>query len=249
MTQPMEFIWKTLQKEGDGSHIQYKPQDVDFLWHSGFVDTEQWSLEQWHDALIPFRQKDGNYRLTFDEFLTLEPYRYSGPIHVPFDALTIKEGKYTDEGLQKLIDASIAPSVSLNANDLGTAMTAIKEKFRQADHLILIQMPAKVEIAQLIEAHPSPRRMRELTFDAVLQEAGAIEETKEKIDALAPVATSEQRAAIEKSIFSELPVSKLEAESKRYQAVTKAKEHQQAESSASDFSLKDIKRSKKGFRG
>lgn len=71
---PMEHIYVRVPKTRDGL-ICYAPTDVSYLYREGFVDQEEWSLEDWQDAMEPFRQSNNVYLLDHDDFLTLRPYR------------------------------------------------------------------------------------------------------------------------------------------------------------------------------
>src|SRR3989338_2334663 len=123
----MELIWNSLEnKEGDS--VRFVREDIATLWDYGFVDTKKYSKESWIDIFDSYKQPDGTYRFTQEEFATLEKYRYQGPIKIPFDPTLINEGKYTEEGFWELVDLSIAPSCSLAKRELQKNVEEVKKK-------------------------------------------------------------------------------------------------------------------------
>ncbi|MDP2599247.1 MAG: hypothetical protein Q8P84_00740 [Deltaproteobacteria bacterium] len=244
----MEFIWATVDKGPDGC-VHYPLEFVDFLMDFGFVDTKKYSKEAWRAAFEPFKQPDGHFKLSRDEFLTLAKYRYAGEVKIPFDPMRINEGKYTDEGFGQLLNESIAPSCGLEAPTLNKFVEELKKEFRQPDDLILIKTEAKQKIKKLLEENPSPLRRLEIMFDNLLKKEGFKKEAKETVQKVSAAATPEQLAALQTSTFTEGPASFSEAEAKRLKNMTKAVTPDAPSPTAAGESLKDIKRSKKGLRG
>lgn len=244
----MDYLWDQLEKTKDGKHIRYTLLDIEMLWKMGFVDTERFSMEEWKQALEPFRQADGSFILDKPRFLALDHYRYKGEIHIPFDAMRINEGLYTDEGLQQLVDSSIAPSSNMPPEKLEAFFEALKETFRTPDGLIRIDVHAKKQIRDIIEKNPSPLRNLEILFDQMLRK-GKDKDISEKIEgAEAEVATA--RAAIEASTFSAAPRTRSEAAAKTLKRIQKAKTAETPETpSEGGVHLKKIRRSRKGMRG
>lgn len=251
----MEYLWGQIEKTPDGKHIRYTLEDIDSLWWMGFVDTERYPLTAWRRVFEPYKREGGVYILNHASFLSLDQYRYKGEIRIPFDAMLINEGKYTDEGLQELFDLSIAPSTRKTPKELQQFIENLKKKHRQPDALIKIDRNAKVEIMELIDQFPSPLRNLEITFDRML-EAGVDQEMAEQLDADESArATSE--AAKQVSQFSSTPTSRAEVQAKRLQDLQKAKEKPAAkpapakktEKKKEGVELKKIKRSRRGMRG
>jgi hypothetical protein len=244
----MEHLWKTLEKTPDGKHIVYSEVDIVHLWLTGFVDTEKVSLEEWKAVFEPLRQADDKFLVSKDNFLALDRYRYKGEIHVPFDAMKINEGKYTDEGLEDLIKASIIPSCGLSREKFREFVDTLKKNFRQPDGLILIKKEAKSRIKTLLDKHPSPLRNLELILDKMLAKRG---EAMEGEIEMAELDAKVIEAAKQASSFSATPMTKVEAKARGLEALTKAK---RAETSAElegkpKTELRKIKRSRKGMRG
>lgn len=242
----MSYLWETMDKTSEGN-IRYALEDVDALWHMGFVDTESITLETWRSVFEPFRQADGTFHVNRDGFLALEKYRYQGEIHVPFDASLINEGRYTDEGLADLFRHSIRPSVNLDNASFNTFLETLKTDCREAGGLIRIGKDAKLRIKQLIDRSPSPLRNLELMFDQMMrsQEATAtVAEFEEALDE-----EGERKQTREGSIFTATPTSRSEAHARELTALTKAKTKSATPTKGKTTELKKIKRSPRGIRG
>ena len=245
----MEFIWDTVERPGDGSEMIYTKDDAEALWELGFVDTGRFPKSDWFQALQPFLEQDGNFHFSKGEFLSLDSHRYQGEIKIPFNALEINEGKYTDEGIQELVDLSVAPSLSLSKSALQKKIDALKQKYRQKDGLILVKMPAKQEIRVWIDADPSPLHRLELLFADFLKQRGFLQESVKEVKAHARVATPQEQARVQASAFSILPSTVVEAKAGEFKKMAKAKTHTDTAEDDSKPKLKKIKRSPKGTRG
>ena len=244
----MEFIWNSLDKIENGQKVRYAAEDAAYLWDYGFVDTGKCSKQDWFQVLVPFRQPDGSYVLSRDEFFTLDRHRYDGPIKIPFDPLKINEGKYTDEGFQELVDGAIAPSCGLSSADIKNKVEALKKEFRQSDGLILIAPPAKIKIKDWIDADPSPTRRREFMFEDFLKSEGLFKQQEAVAQQSSLVATPEQQAAVQASTFSQVPTSRTEENAVAFKAMAQAKPKVATKGPATT-ELKSVKRNKKGLRG
>lgn len=244
----MEHLWGTVEKSPDGNHVTYTELDIESLWWMGFVDAGQFDMGAWKAAFEPFRQPNGTYLLGKDDFFLLDRYRYKGEIHIPFDAMKINEGKYTDEGLDDLIQASIAPSCGLAAPKLREFFDTLKRDFRQADGLILVKAEAKTRIQTLLENNPSPLRNLELLLHQMIESKGADMEgdiDRAELDAAA------MQAAKQASSFSATPTTRSEAKALGLKELTKAKKQHAApkDDGKPKTELKKIRRSRKGMRG
>ncbi len=111
----MEFIWTQVPKEvKDGvEYAVYVETDLPFLYNSGMVDTERFTLDDWKKAFEDARGTDGRYWVNHEKMLSLGHFRFHRVVREPFDPLKIKTGKYTPERLWKLFETSILPSTSL----------------------------------------------------------------------------------------------------------------------------------------
>lgn len=242
----MEAIWQSSEKAEDGC-LYYPIEFIDFLWDHGFVDGQQYPKETWRRAFEPFKQADGNYKISHDEFLTLDKYRYLGEIHIPFDAMRINEGKYTDEGFGELVRDSIGPSCSLAAEPFKKFIEDLKEEYRQADSLILIKPDAKLKIKKLLEDYPSPLHRLELLFDQLLKKTGIEEELATTEKKIARVATPSEQASVQQSTFLSGEATFSELQAKKLKQIAKAKLPEAGPTEGEP--LKKVKRSKKGLRG
>ena len=240
----MDLLWEQIQKDVSGKAI-LTSEDVDSMWNCGIVDAGQFSLEIWRGAFDEHSLPDGTFKLSKKEFLAKEKYRYKGEIMVPFDATMINEGKYTDEGLNELFEASIKPSCSLSPAKLEEFLDDIKNEFRGDENLIKIGADAKVKIRDMIEANPSPLRRLELMFDYLIKQT-----EQEGFENLAPEDVSpEQLVKIQASSFSIQPISEAE---EQWQALTKVEKRVYKTPVAegkTGTTIKKVKRSRKGLRG
>lgn len=244
----MEAIWESSEKGSDDS-LHYPLELLHFLYQSGFIDTHRHSLEEWVQACETFKKNDGDYQFTKAEFLSLEPYRYAGEIKTPFDPMRINEGKYTNEGFQKLIDNSLKPSCSLAATSIDQRLEELKNKFRQPDHLILVGGDFKLAIRRLLEEYPSPLRRLEHLFDAIVKSPTAQKEIAEKQATMRRTATPHQHANIQKSLFIQGTQSIGAIQAQKLRALQQTKSTTSKTDSPQGDPLKTLKRSPKGFRG
>lgn len=244
----MEHLWSTLDKTPDGLHIRYSAMDVEQLWWMGFVDTRRVSIAEWKAAFEPYRQPDGSFILKREEFLSLDACRYKGEIRIPFDPMKINEGKYTDEGLDELVEGSIAPSCGMTREWLKSFTDTLKKDFRQKDGLILIKRQAKERIRALLDEHPSPLRNLEILLDNMIRDRGQ-DITKEVEKAEADIATAE--AARQVSRFASEPASIAEEKAIELRAIEKSRKAQKEAQlkGVPKVELGKIRRLRKGVRG
>lgn len=245
----MENLWHSMPKTDDGEHLKFTAGEVEQLWMLGFVDAERVSLDGWKNIMNEFRQADGFYILSKPEFFSLDQYRYKGEIHVPFDAMVINEGRYTDDGLDDLVSASIAPSCGLPVEKIGEFFTQLKKDFRGPDGLIIIRKPAKERIKALLDAYPSPLRNLELLLDEMFRnrnETGNFSSLPAEPAAQAPLSPK-----VQTSNFTTTPTSKAEARAQELKKLTQSKKTETEEiddDGKPKVMLKNIIRSRRGMR-
>lgn len=244
----MDLIWESVDKAEDGK-VRYPLAFIDFLWDHGFVDTKKYSKPVWRSAFDPFKQGEDLYCLTRDSFLSLDKYRYTGEIRIPFDAMMINEGKYTDEGFAQLVGDAVAPSCTLEPKTLQTFIEELKNEFRQPDGLLLIQIQAKMKIKKLLEEFPSPLRRFEIVFDEMFKAKETAKKVGETAQRGSITATPEQLAQLQTSTFSQGATSVAEEQAHRLRQMTQAKAKMPENHFEGGDPLKKIKRSKKGIRG
>lgn len=246
----IDYIWEQNEKQPDGT-VKYSIYDVNALWELGFVDTKEYPQDVWVAFFDRYKQPDGNYILTKNDFYSLDQYRYKGEIKIPFDALMINEGKYTDEGFQRLIDLSIEPSCGLPVAQFTETIRKFTEKYRGPDGMITIGKNAKIDIKKLLQKYPSPMRRLEIIFDAALTDKVSqwVDQVVQTGHVSATTATKSQLARAQASAFSMLPSSNVEDAGKQLKNLTKSKEKKVAATGDKGVQLKKIKRSRKGVRG
>lgn len=255
----MEIFWQYLQNKPDDNHAIMTDEDIQGMWYCGMVDTKNVSMSDWTHLFDDFQQNDATYLVSREAFLALEKYRYKGEIKIPFDALMINEGKYTDEGLNELFTLSVSPSCCLEPSELHSFLENLKEKYHdEASGLINIRINAKKEIKDLIDEYPSPLRRLELFFDYMIKTKGAtgtttgassvsgVETTSEGVVQITP----EQLAELQSSSFSTKPMGEREIKMQELNRVEKRtpKKTSNIEEKAT-VALKKVKKSHKGMRG
>lgn len=240
----LSYLWEQLPKSPDPDHVTYTAADIDTLWHMGFVDVDQCPLATWRQAFATARQPDGNFRLTREDFLSLDRYRYKGEIYAPFDAELINAGQYTDEGFQELVEQSLVPSCSLSRGALAGLVDGLKAKVRQPNGLLRIEALAKREIARWLKEHPSPLRRLELLFSAMLEaQAAQLGDVGTPPAAKSP----EQIARVEASTFTMLSANDPKDRKHALQGLTKAKQTPPPpEPTGGGTPLKHLRRSRRG---
>jgi hypothetical protein len=244
----MEHLWETLEKSPDGQSIRYSIVDIEQLWVMGFVDTGRVGFAKWKSIFDPYQQANGSFLLGKDDFFSLDAYRYKGEIKIPFDAMRINEGKYTDEGFDELMNMSIAPSCDLPKSDLNDFFAALKKDYREDDGLIAIRKTAKERIKALLRSHPSPLRNLELMLDNML------ETQEDQLEAMvdrseADAATLETARQV--SRFAAKPTNRVEAKADQFKRMAKSKKkaEKSVDNGKDDVELKKVRRSRKGMRG
>lgn len=160
----LSYLWDKLPKSEDGQHIIYTDVDIELLWHTGFIDTALFPLDEWKQAMEPQRNSAGEYHLTRSDFLAIDRYRYKGEIFAPFDARDINEGLYTDEGFQDLLESSIIPECGLAPEAMHEWQEQFRSQARSDDGLLRMDVQAKAQIGKLLQDHPSPLRRLETLF-------------------------------------------------------------------------------------
>ncbi len=249
----MIHLWENMKKTSDGQYAIYSNDDIQQLWTLGFVDTARIDRPTWHQAFSTFKQQENIYHVSLEAFLSLDDYRYKGEIFQPFDAMAINEGKYTEQGFNDLIDASIRPSCNLNASAFNQFSADLMADFQDpSDQLILIKKPAKKRFNDLLYKHPSPLRNLEILINSMIDCLG-IDIASELDDAESAQIASE--TARQMSQFSAVPSNIAEKSAHNFQQLQNVKKEALSESisetekKATSVSLKDIRRMKRGLRG
>lgn len=176
----METIWSRCDKETvlpphlKGEHILYIATDPEYLYLSGFVDVENFSLAEWQKAFEAYKQPNGTYLISKEQFIQLGKYKYSGPVKKPLDAMMIREGWYELTDWHAFCVNSILPSTTLlSVDQLIAAENQLKKNGKIVNNRILVDKAAKLRIKQYLDDYPSPIRRREIAvanaYDALVK--------------------------------------------------------------------------------
>ncbi len=157
----MEYIWDKMKKNKDGT-ITFKDADVAYLYIHGFVDTKKHSLENWQQAFESFKDKDGDFSLSKERFLSLAPFRYNGPVGKIFDASKIREGSWSDEELKLLFEKSISKVSRINEKIFWTYIKKHKKSgSKDKKGNFIMDRNAKSALREFVEQFPSAQRLLE----------------------------------------------------------------------------------------
>jgi hypothetical protein len=177
---PMRSIWEAIaQKSPDGKrYIQWRDRrDIEYLYETGFVDTDKFSMKEWMDSFQDSLQPNASYRVTEDQWFSKRPFRYSGPTHEPFNPLTMREGEWTPEELDDVIDKQFLPSTNLKREHFEKMLQKGREMGRFVNGKYIINKPFKFGLKQLMDTYASPKRRREM----------AVVEARENLNRQKPV--------------------------------------------------------------
>ena len=172
----MERIWEKMKKSTDlppgfsGEYIQYIATDPQYLYEVGFVDTKNFSFEEWEKALEPYKQTDGTYLISKDQFIALGKYKFAGLVKKPLDAMQIKEGWYPLQEWHLFLVRSVIPSLSLPVENMLEAEKQLKDSGQIKKGKILVDKALKLRIKAMLDQFPSPMRQRELGVEKASQE-------------------------------------------------------------------------------
>lgn len=161
---PMLLIWEqTAQVLPDGQkHIVWRDQyDLDYLYMTGFVDTDQFTREQWIEAFQDSLRPDGSYRVTLDQWLAKSHFRFNGLTGKPFDPMQLPERELDLDEFEKLLKEKILPSTTIPESQFRKAVEKTKDTSFRGGKFHL-DRPFKINLSQLLLIYPSPRHNREL---------------------------------------------------------------------------------------
>lgn len=245
MSKLLDDLWANVKKTPDGKGVMFTDQDVEFLWHCGFVDTQQVPFSQWAAFFAPFYNKDAKvYVLSKTNFLLIEDFRYKGPIREPFDYRKINDGYYTDQGLDELFELGVGPSIEVPRKEFDAFIANIKTTFRDSNKLIRVDKACKEAIGTFMNAYPSPLRRLELIMEA--RDAGVeLKADMFKYDVSGVNAVT----AMQSSAFSMRPSSLATSKKEALGKVTQSKAKPAEKVTADTTPLHKLRRSPRGTRG
>ncbi|OGQ30577.1 MAG: hypothetical protein A3I75_00415 [Deltaproteobacteria bacterium RIFCSPLOWO2_02_FULL_50_16] len=162
----MEWIWERIcSKDKDGNELlEWTLQDIEEMYHNGFVNFEKYSKDQWVEAFHSSRQKKGSYQITKKDWLKKTPFRYNGRVQTPFDPMTIKEGPWKPEELKKLIKTKIYPRTTVSEKIFEDMLENAKKLGKFVDDHFVLTKAFKISIKNFFVNYPSPLYRRELLF-------------------------------------------------------------------------------------
>lgn len=158
----MEYIWERIPKQKDGKTIRYLEGDLAYLYYHGFVDTNRYKLENWKNALLMFKQKDGSYVLTKDQFMILRKFRYVNVSYEPLDPYKLEEGPWPDKALKGLYVKTIARATTIPEKVFFEAVDILKKAgHTDKQGQLVIDINFKKLLNNLLIKYPSPRTILE----------------------------------------------------------------------------------------
>ncbi len=177
--------WNRVSKPAkDGKRfITFKSvQDLMFLYATGFVDTQKYSFEQWLNAFATSRQSDGSYLLTQAQWLEKKKFHYTGPIHPPFDPMSLEEREYTEQEITKLLTQDLIPATSFDKSYVPQVINNLKAQGRFVNGRFKIDTNVKKYLTEVIKQYPSPLRVLQVTVHKLLKaKKGDVASAKEEL--------------------------------------------------------------------
>lgn len=165
----MERIWIKIKKEKNlpppynkEDYIRYIATDPRYLYEVGFVYTTQFSFEEWEKAFEPYKQVDGTYLISKNQFIALGKYKAPDLVKKPLDPMKLREGWYDTHSWHEFCVKSVIPSTTLTVEQLVEAEKKMKDEGQIVDGKILVDKQVKLRLKFMLDNFPSPARRREL---------------------------------------------------------------------------------------
>ena len=181
-----QIFEKVAKKDASGNRAIHYASDDDliFIYASGFVDAEKYSLDQWIAAFAESKQKDGSYLITYKQWMAKEPFYYTGPVHEPFDPMKIPEREFTEAEFVDMWRKCIIPSSQSSEAKIPQVLGDLKKQGVLKDGKIMVDEGVKKQIGYFLLAYPSPLRVLEIKIQQMMQ--GEVATTgSETLDAMA----------------------------------------------------------------
>ncbi len=160
----LRAIWERLSKPGPAGKkflILKHRNDIVYLYSTGFVDESQITLLDWVKAFEDSLQKDGSYLITEEQWMDKAPYHYSGPVGTPFDAMTLREGDWSEADMETLLREKILPATYFTESEFRRIFNEAKPTFFSGG-VYKISPAVKKDLKELLELCPSPAQVRAL---------------------------------------------------------------------------------------
>lgn len=237
----MEYIWDRIPKNKGGKTIRYLAGDIPYLYENGFVDAAKFTYKQWKQSFEAFKQEDGSYILTKEDFFTLRLFRYNGPSHDVFNAEKLREGPWPDDELEFLYNKSIQPSSRVAHDIYWNSINALKRQgFVNENNELIVNDKVKKQLTYLVEKFPSPRRRLEKEVKKIREQRSEQMNEHMKNRNASGFSVGETQSEEKNKEFEKLQ-SKQQTQSTSSQKQKNTKEE--------SFDLKSLKKPRGNFRG
>ncbi len=229
--EPMEELWMKVSKrfkDGNRYIALEGVNDLSFLYVSGFVDVKKFPFKDWIEAFKDSRQSTGKYIVNHEQWLAKKKFRFTGPIGVPFDPMTIPEKAYTEKEIIDLLSKKIIPNTTYDPSYIPQVMNNLRAQNKFVNGKFIIDRKTKEYVNQIVNTYPSPTRILELMV-------GAIKWNKK---------SKHQRAGLEaqKSSFAAGSTAQRIAEQRLAEIAKEIHAHTPVEPKGPTISLKDLQK-------
>jgi len=171
-------IWERVSKDpGDGVRVITfaTENDLNFLYASGFVDAEKYTMEQWLKSFDECKQKDESYIVTNKQWMAKEAMHYTGPVREPFNPLNLPEEELTEAQFVTMLKQCIIPSSQATVEKIPVILKDFKDQEFFKDGKIMVTTKVKNELNIFLAMYPSPLRV--LEFKIMQLKSGEIATT------------------------------------------------------------------------
>lgn len=162
--QILQKMWdKVAKPAADGKkYIIIKDRkDLEYHFWSGFVDDDQYTLQQWVDAFKDSLLPNGAYLVNETQWMEKAVYHYSGPIDRPYDPMTLREGEWDEKELDQFAWEKLRPCLYFSKEDFGRWLLEAKKSFYVNGKYVVTAL-VKKELLEFVNAYASPRRILQL---------------------------------------------------------------------------------------
>jgi hypothetical protein len=160
----VKAIWNAVaQPAKDGKkYISFSNRnDIVYLYCTGFVDENRFTLHDWVESFKDGLKEDGSYLLNEEQWMEKARHRYTGPIGKHFDPMLIKEGEWPERDMEGLIQMHILPAVYFTESEFRSIFDEAKDTF-YANGIYRITQQVKEDLKKMIDLYPSPAQVRAL---------------------------------------------------------------------------------------
>ena len=243
-TRAMEHIWKQVAKKEEGGQefIHYTGvAELNFLYFTGFVNTQKYTLQEWQKAFDDSRQSNGSYRVTKDQWMAKQAFRYNGPVGRPFKPLDdLQEREYNETEIVDVLKNKIVPSTSVDEKTILGYVNHYKSRGMLVNGKMKVDKSLKRDIHTLLEMYPSPLRVLQINVQKMREQQAGV--GKEKAAAADLAATQSQFMANQRQ--DKVAAAQLASILKSGQAAAPGPRPPTTSPVEQGLSLKDLQRSR-----